>query len=329
MAKEYWQKAKLLKLARLLWRETDEQQPLTTAELCKRMEEMDIPCNRKTLSQDIALLNEMGVGVLWKQVDKSKAYYIKDRMFSPSELKILMDAVQAANFVTPKKSRILIAKLIHLGGQYKGDLLERNLVCFNTRKHSNETIYYSVDAIEYALRHERKLSFRYFDWDINRMPVYRKNGACYLVDPISLVYHHDNYYLGTLSPQHEGVVNYRVDRMEQVVPVEEEIYPEARILRHSVGEYTEQAFLMFTGPVETVDLELEGTTINAVWDHFGDSVTMRTLEEGKVHATVQVQISPTFWSWIFQFGDQMRIVGPEKVVNAYMAYLRTQCQAYE
>ena len=42
MARDHWQKIKLLKLLELLKQESDELHPMTTSQICKRMEEMDI-----------------------------------------------------------------------------------------------------------------------------------------------------------------------------------------------------------------------------------------------------------------------------------------------
>lgn len=143
MAQENWQKYKLLKLLELLRQETDEQHPLATSALCNRLAEMGISCERRTLTKDIAVLNELGYEVMWNWVGKEKGYYIEDRSFSVPELKILIDAVQAASFITDKKTAELIDKISELGGTHKADILKSNMVCFNTRKHSNESIYYS------------------------------------------------------------------------------------------------------------------------------------------------------------------------------------------
>lgn len=124
MAQENWQKIKLLKLVELLRQETDDQHPLTTAEICARLEKMDISCERRTLSKDIALLNNQGYEVLWRWVGKEKGYYILDRSFSIPELKILIDAVQAASFVTEKKTSELIDKIADLGGSYRRTFLK-------------------------------------------------------------------------------------------------------------------------------------------------------------------------------------------------------------
>ena len=50
---EHGQKIKLLMLYELLKQETDESSPITTDELCYKLEELGISCDRRTLSKDI------------------------------------------------------------------------------------------------------------------------------------------------------------------------------------------------------------------------------------------------------------------------------------
>lgn len=252
MAQENWQKIKILKLLELLQQQTDDQHPLTTTGICTKMDLIGIPCDRRTLSKDIALLNKQGYEVLWRWVGKEKGYYIVDRSFSVPELKILIDAVQAATFVTEKKNSELIDKIADLGGSHHGDILKSNIVHFNTRKHSNESIYYSVDALEDALQQQKKVIFRYFDLDADCNKVYRRDGHHYVVEPVALVFNEDNYYLVVYSARHDNTANYRVDRMDSVELIDEAICEKALQLRADIGEYTEQAFKMYGGPLEAI-----------------------------------------------------------------------------
>ena len=80
----------------------------------ERLDEMGIICDRRTLSKDIALLNEQGYEIMDTTVGHEKGYYVEDRSFSIPELKILMDAVQAASFITDKKTAELIEKIAEL-----------------------------------------------------------------------------------------------------------------------------------------------------------------------------------------------------------------------
>ncbi len=322
MAQENWQKIKLLKLHELLQRETDEQHPLTTSRICSRMKEIGIPCDRRTLSKDVELLNEHGIEVLTVWVGKEKGYYIEDRRFSVPELKILIDAVQAASFITPKKTRELIAKIAELGGDNRADILQSNLVSFNTRKHSNEKIYYNVDALEEALHQQKKVKFLYFDLDVKGEKVFRRDGHHYVADPVALVFNEDNYYLVAYSAKHDGTANYRVDRMEAVELLEEAISKKAVELRGEVSEYTERAIKMYGGQERSVELAFDKALIGAVFDRFGEGTEMRRLGENWCAARVEVQVSPTFWGWMFQFGEKMRVLEPVEVAEEYREWGR-------
>ncbi len=313
--KENRQKIKLLKLIELLRQETDELHPLSTNEICNRLIAMGISCERRTLSKDIALLNEQGFEVMWCRVGKEKGYYVEDRSFSIPEIKILIDAVQAANFITEKKSVELIDKISALGGSNRADILKSNLVCFNTRKHSNETIYYSVGYLEDAIQQKNKVLFRYFDLDEHGEKIYRRDGHRYVVEPVALVFHEDNYYVVVYSGKHNGTANYRVDRMDSVEVIDEPVSSKALALRNEVAGYTERVFKMYGGEAIDITLQFDSALIGTVYDKFGEDTKIIRLNESTCVATVNVQISPTFWGWIFQFAGKMIITSPESVIK--------------
>lgn len=320
MPRENCQKIKLLKLIELLRQETDEDHPLRTSEICNRLNSLIITCDRRTLGKDIALLNNQGYEVMSKMKGHEKAYYIEDRGFSVPELKILIDAVQAASFITEKKSAELINKIAYLGGSHRAEILKGNMVCFNTRKHSNEAIYYNVDFLEEALKQKKKASFFYFDLNENSQKVYRKNKERYVVEPMALIFNEDNYYLMCYSSKYDGICNYRVDRME-AVEIENDSVSEESIQESDIAQYTEQVFKMYGGPQEDVTLQFDHSLIGVVYDKFGENIKMIRINESNCVATVKVQISPTFWGWIFQFAGKMKIISPNPVIEEYKKHL--------
>ena len=317
MAQDNCQKIKLLKLYELLRQETDEQHPLSTNEICSRLGAMSISCERRTLAKDIALLNDQGFEVMSTWVGKEKGYYIEDRSFSVPELKILIDAVQASSFITDKKSAELIDKIACLGGSHRADILKSNMVCFNTRKHSNEAIYYNVGFLEDAIQQQKKVIFYYYDLNENCEKVYRRQGHHYVVEPVALVFNEDNYYLVVYSAKHDSTANYRVDRMEQVEIIDEPITEKAVMLRDSIGGYTEQAFKMYGGQPVDIVIEFDAKLIGVVYDKFGEDTKMMRSSDDKCVATVKVQISPVFWGWLFQFAGQMKVLSPDTVITEY------------
>ena len=230
-------------------------------------------------------------------------------------MKILIDAVQAANFITEKKSVELIDKISALGGSHRADILKNNLVCFNTCKHSNEMIYYSVGYLEEAIQQQNKVLFRYFDLDENGEKVYRRDGHRYVVEPVALVFYEDNYYVVVYSAKHDSTANYRVDRMDSVEILCESVSQKALALRNEVAGYTERAFKMYEGQPVDIVIEFDDKLIGVVYDKFGENTKMIRTHEHRCVATVKVQISPTFWGWMFQFGKQMRILSPANLIE--------------
>lgn len=154
-------KMKMLLMVEILRQDSDEEHPVLTSQFISKLAERGITCDRRTLSRDIALLNEFGYDVQSRLVGHEKGYYFLDRKFSVPELKILIDAVQAAGFITEKKTKEFINKIAELGGSHRAEILKTNMVCFNTTKHTNEAIYYNISELENALQEHKKASFYY------------------------------------------------------------------------------------------------------------------------------------------------------------------------
>lgn len=317
MVQDNYRKIKLLKLLELLRLDTDEQHPMTTSQICTCLGEMGIICDRRTLSKDIALLNEQGYEVMDTSVGHEKGYYVEDRSFSVPELKILLDAVQASSFITEKKTAELVDKLANLGGSHRAEILKGNIVNFKTTKHSNEQIFYNVDALEQAIDLKKKVLFRYFDLDEHGQKVYRRDGHRYVVEPIALVFNEDNYYMLCYSSRHQKTSTYRVDRMDSVTVLDDPITETAIALKDEIGPYTEQVFKMYAGEAVDIVIEFQDSLIGVVFDKFGEDTKMMRSGEHKCVATVKVQISPVFWGWLFQFAGEMQILSPEALVQEY------------
>ncbi len=278
---------------------------------------MGITCDRRTLSKDIAMLNEYGYEVKSKLVGHQKGYYMESSKFSVPELKILIDAVQASSFITETQTRTFIDKIAALGGSHKAEVLKGNMVCFNSTKHTNDEIYKNVAALGEALRQRKQASFYYFKRNEDGQKIYQKEKKRYVVEPMALIFDDDNYYLMTWNTKYQGITNYRVDRMDEVSVEEEPVTENALIPDEDIAAYTEQAFKMYGGEVRDVVLEFNEKLIDPVHDKFGEDTKMIRTSEGMCVASVRVQVSPTFWGWIFQFVGEMKIISPEPLMQEY------------
>ena len=213
------------------------------------LEAEGITCDRRTLAKDIDILNANGFEVIRRRSRYVMLFFIVDRRFDLAEGNILIDAIRASSFITSQKMKELTDKVATLTGCHKATVLKGNLITFNTKKHTNEAIYYTVDVLENALQQICKTSFRYFDLNERGGRAFRKDVVRYLVNLVGLVYHENNYYLVTYHEIHEATVNYRVDRMADVQLVDEPVAGQIIALSSELGAYAERIFKMFNGPL--------------------------------------------------------------------------------
>ena len=164
--------------------------------------------------------------------------------------------------------------------------------------------------------------FRYFDLDEHGEKVYRREGHRYVVEPVALVFHEDNYYIVVYSAKHDSTANYRIDRMDSVEIIDEPVSPKALALRNEVAGYTERVFKMYGGQPVDIVIEFDDKLIGVVYDKFGENTKMIRTHEHTCVATVKVQVSPTFWGWLFQFGKQMRILSPSTLIEEHRSMIK-------
>lgn len=136
-------KIKLLMLYEILRQKTDENNPLSTTQLIEELKNKGVNVSRKILAEEIALLNQFGYEVLSIR-SKSNLYFVVERKFEIAELKILIDAVESASFITKSKTEVLIDKIANLAGENRAELLKKNIIYFDNVKHTNEGIYLQI-----------------------------------------------------------------------------------------------------------------------------------------------------------------------------------------
>ena len=181
-----FEKLTVLYLMKILLEETDRKHMLNADAICERMEKRyHVSCSRKTVYRDVDCLRSFGFDIELIKGSNS-GYYLAKRDFELAELELLVDAVQAAKFITESKSRELIAKLEHLTSSYNAKYLSRQVYICNRPKAGNETIYRNVDFIHEAINRNRQISFIYCEWTVAKELRAKKHGEKYTVSPWSL-----------------------------------------------------------------------------------------------------------------------------------------------
>ena len=326
MPKSDNQKLKIFYLLDYLQRYSHAGHPVTATELADMLKQRhDINCERKTIYSDIAALQEYGVDIV-AAPGKKGGYYIASRNFELSELKLLIDAVQSSRFLTEKKTRELIGKLCSQCNEHDASLMRREVLVSGRVKSMNETIYYSVDAIQEAIAQNRQISFRYFDWGIDGKRHYREKDYC--ASPYGLCQANENCYLLAWSERH-GVTSYRVDRMADIRLLDNARIPCPELTGPRFTAHANRLFQMYSGEALDVKLRFHRSLVNVVIDRFGRDLILVPDGEDDFTFTVNVAVSPMFLSWVIGFGKKAKILYPPSVIQACKAMCREALEQYE
>lgn len=301
----------LLLLRQYLYRQTDEQHPVSVTDILAFWQQHGIQAGRKSVYTDIELLQNAGMDIVCVKSTQNR-YFVGERLFELPELKLLVDAVESSRFITEKKSTALIKKLGHLTSTAQAEQLNRRIYMGGTPKPENESIYYNVDTIHNAVQKKQQITFQYFEYTPKKEKILKHDGYKYRFSPYAMIWNRDCYYAVGWSEKHGKIAQFRVDRMTAVEPLE---HTAVQTLDFDPAEYVRKVFGMYPDNLCTVELLCDNEVMRSVIDRFGENVQTETVDEQHFRATVEVAPSPPFFSWVFTFSGKIRIVSPAAVLE--------------
>ena len=236
-------------------------------------------------------------------------------------MKLLIDAVESSKLITQKKSTELIRKLTTLVSKHQASELHGHVYVDQRIKPENEEIYYTVDAIHSAINSSKQIEFKYYQYTGRKEKIFKNNGFVYSLSPYALIWSEDHYYAIGYCDKHGKISKFRVDRMANTIITENEILHKP--VGFNIAEYAKSVFEMFDGETKTVELKCTNDLMDVIVDRFGENVKTHELGSNCFKAIVDISISPTFYGWVFGFGNNMSILAPIDVKNEYMAMARS------
>lgn len=324
MAKSYNQKMKLLYLMQFLVRETDEDHPVTIQQIIDELDKHEIRAERKSLYDDMDALRTFGLDI----VQQNGKYHIASRDFELAELKLLVDSVQSSKFITQKKTLTLIKKISQLAGARDARFLQRQVFVRNRVKSMNESVYYNVDEISYAITQDRMIRFKYFDYTVSKEQKFRKDGSWYEISPFSLIADNENYYMLGYDAAAGIIKNYRVDRMTDISAIGKIRDGKKAYKDLDITNYSKEVFDMFGGQIEKVLLRFSNHLTGAVIDRFGLDTSLISFDKDSFTVNVDVAVSPRFYAWLFGFGSEAEILYPEEIRQDYLKRMNEVSKLY-
>lgn len=319
MASNYY---KFYKFLQLLQIDSDENHILTTKYIQEQLFTITgDKIDRRTVYEYIEVLKSLGYDMSDFN-ENGRGYYLRSRNFEEHEVRILMDCVLACRSVTHKKTKELISKLEKLNSKYITEKLKEQLYIDNRSKSLNQHIFYSIDSINRAIINNKKISFNYNHYDINKKLIQKMESGTikiYVVNPVAMILKKDAYYLVCFSEKHRNPVHYRIDRMQMVTVVDEARASLAMVDEFKGGFdaaiYSKKCINMYSGKDCVVRIKFKKSLLDAVIDEMGDDVEIKEYDDDNFRAKFIVKESNGLIRWIMQYGSAVQVLAPISLIE--------------
>lgn len=313
MAKSANQKLKLLYLNDYLRENSNVDHPVSREQIESYLKSMDISVERKTIYSDIECLNEYGV-CIEKVPGKFGGYYCDSGRFELGEIKMLVDSVQSSKFITEKQSSDLIRKLEKLTNKYEAGQLHRQVVVQDRVKTEQTNIFTNIDHITDAISSDRKIRFKYMQYNVYKELEARHDGREYEVSPLTLLWDSENYYLVAYDSEYSDIKHYRVDKMKNIHASDAKREGTDRLSDSEISSYNKKVFGMYHGDKKKVTIRFNSYLIGVILDRFGkDTIVIPSENKETFTITVEVAVSKQFYSWLCGFPGECEVLEPADV----------------
>lgn len=330
MAGNPQQKLKLLLLLDLLKQYTDADHPLTAEALCDRLAERDIPCERKSIYSDIAILQEYGYDIVCSHTEP-RGFFLAYRDFEVPEVCLLCDAVESAAFISTAKSRQLVKKLEGLLSESEAGKLHRGVFLDQRVKSDNEKTYLIIDGLASAIDEMKKVELTYRRRSIENGRLTRSNRK-FTVSPYALAWVEDHYYLICNNEKYDNLMHLRVDRIAEAVTTGETARSFREVSEYQtffdVADYVGKSFNMFGGEPERITFRCENRLLEQMIDRFGEKTPFKPDDADHFTFRTKALVSDGLIGKILQYGGALEVLSPESLREAVAEKIKHLAETY-
>ena len=165
--------------------------------------------------------------------------------------------------------------------------------------------------------------------------VLRREGKLYTLSLYTIYWSENNYYLIGGHDRYGGLLSYRLDRIENLVmldetaiPAEEKVGPNPELF---IQEYIQKSVDHFSGDPIRIEVEyIPDRTTNAIlYDFTGGDLRVQKMENGRCRAIFSKMNSVTLTGWFLQHADMFRVLRPVELREEIVERIARAWEEYE
>ena len=325
-------KVKLLFLSDIFIRQTDENHAFSAVELCDMLSSYGISCERKAIYSDIEALCEYGLDIVNVRTPK-RGYYLRNRKFDIAEVRLLIDAVQAAKFISSAQTKSLIYKIGSFLSEYQEEEIREQVYINSSFKSEKEDLYEIIRTLDVAIKQNKQVRVTYAKRKLENRFIRKSEGKTFVVNPYSLLWSSDHYYLICNNDKYSNLMHLRLDRIVEIEPLETDSKHFSKVSKYTkkfdTADYSNKIFNMFTGESAEIELCCDNGIIDDILERFGEATPIKLYDENHFLFRAEVELSSGLVSWIMQYGTDIKVLSPKSLSDAVKDKAKEILSSYE
>ena len=324
-------KNRVLALLGILMRCTDEQHQISMQEILEKMEFEGYVCSEDSILRYIKQLRtELGVDIIYSR-GRNARYFMGSRLLEKEEMRLLIDSINASNFIEKNIAHKMIDKLKSTMSIYDSVELERSVLGINVAKAENKKILYNVNVIQEALRQGEQISFDYMKWNKHKKLV-KSREKKYTMNPWALIWANDRYYLyGYDVKETDGVLkerNYRVDKLDNIQLTGVPRNGKKQFQKFSADTFVSRHMGMFTGDEQLITVKIPESIVGPFIDQFGKKIMITPDKDDRVKVKFYASPSPILLGWLVGLKD-VEVMAPPSVKAQMIEIINHNMECYK
>ena len=298
----------ILYILEILKKYSDDRHRLRQQDIIDIMKkDYDISCERKAVARNISDLQELGY-----DIETDGGYYLAERDFEDSELRLLIDSVLASKYIPAKQAKDLVDRLAGQSNIYFKKQV-RHVSNIEKMEHTAGQLFYTIEVLSQAIEDNRKVKFFYNRYDETKT-LKKTSREKHLVNPYQIVVANGRYYLIGNIDKYDNSTHFRVEKISDVEITDMAVKPVREVEEFKNGlnlpKHMAEHIYMFSGKSQLVRLRVSESGINDVIDWLGSDIQIT--RESKDTLLVDVTANPQAMKyWAVQFGEKVEILLPE------------------
>lgn len=312
----------IVQILEILKKYSDSEHTLQQKDIIRLMlRDFGVECERKAVGRNIENLKDIGF-----DIEYDNGYYLVERPFEESELRLLVDAVLASRYIPVNQARDLIEKLADQSNVYFRKKVKHICNIKNMEHQESNELFYNIDILSQAIEGKIQVLFYYKKYNLEKKLINTSPGK-HRVNPYQIVLANGRYYLVGNIDKYDNIIHFRVERIGGIEITDStrkdpKCLPEMKngfdLPRHMV-----EHVYMFGGESKQIKLRARNDAIGDVLDWLGMDIDIMP-EEGKDTFIVRANVNENAMKyWALQFGERVTVLEPQSLRDSILEALET------